>query len=834
MKNSSNIHITFHQRMKGVIMKKILSALLAIMLLSTSITFTVNASSNEPTTEELETIVKIIKPKLDVPEQCSKFSWDYNAKNSYNDASWRLVWETTDDAEVRERVQVNCDTDGNIISYTYRDYNKQYGQIPDFYKDDLEKVSNDFLLKIAPEIYKNIKLNGSYGSGVYSGQYTYNYIRYIDGYMFPENYVTVEVDYNTGKVISMYSDYDYKLEIQKSDNIISPEKAEEILGTRQKMVLTYLTKTITDEVTKEKTIKAFLVYKPETNYLAVDAITGEIYDTKSEWSVNDKLQAGGTNFNGSIMMDSAETEAARKEYQLTEEELAGLSELAGLISKQDAIKAVTENKYLYLNPSLTAVSAYLQKNNNNAKTSTYQNDNGSYIWYISFSNPVIEDKYYSYAYADAAVNAQTGELISFSSNLNDYYYYSNNKLDIPDVKFSEDGARTIAEEFLNTYASEKFKNTVKSSYNNENIIYRVEENGQFVENRYGAHRFGYTRVNEGVKFANNNLSIGVDGVTGKIYSYNCNWWTNVEFESPEGAISPAEALSYLLSENKGYGVVYERNVTYLYTPVTENSKIDVCLAFVASLMKTLETGGDIDKVIDKYAKSINREKLIDVIKTNNEDEILDFVFAHFGITSEEADKTANEYVDTSLFYDKETYARLVYKLYDADSEYVSPFTGKLLTGRGEEYIEESDTFVYSDLDGHWIEKDAMLLADIGIGFDGGLFNPDAPITEKEYAYLSQSMSLYLAGSESEDSITRINAIKSVINSLGYEKVANIKGIYKTYFRDNEKINEEDVGYIAIASGLGIIKGDGVNIDAYSFLTRAQAVSLLLNAIRATR
>ncbi|MBR3996230.1 MAG: hypothetical protein IKI97_13260, partial [Clostridia bacterium] len=812
----------------------ILSALLAIMLLSTSITFTVNASTNEPTTKELEAIVKIVKPKLDVPEQCSKFSWDYNAKNAYNDASWHLTWETKDDAEKRERVQVNCDTKGNIINYTYRDYNKQYGQIPDFYKDDLEKVSNDFLFKIAPEIYNNVKLYDSYGSGVYSGQFTYNYVRYIDGYMFPENYVTVEVDYNTGKVISMYSDYDYELEIQKSDNIISSEKAEEILGTRQKMVLTYLTKTITDEVTKEKTIKAFLVYKPETSYLAVNAITGEIYDTKSEWSVNDKLQAGGAIFNGSIMTDSAESEEARKEYQLTDEELAGLSELEGLISKQDAIEAVTDNKYLYLNPALTAVSAYLQKNNNSAKTSTYQNDNGSYVWYISFSNPVIDNKYYSYAYADAAVNAQTGELISFNSNLNDYYYYSNNKLDIPDVKFSEEESLKIAEEFLDTYFPEKIKNTVKSSYNNENVIYRSEENGEFIENRYGAHRFGYTRVNEGVKFTNNNLSIGVDGVTGKIYSYNCNWWTNVEFESPEGAISPTEALSYLLSENKGYGVVYERNITYLYTPVTENSKIDVCLAFVASLMKTLETGGDIDKIIDKYAKNINREKLIDIIKANNEDEILDFVFAHFGITSEEADKTANEYVDTSLFYDKETSARLVYKLYDADSEYVSPFTGKLLTGRGEEYIEESDTFTYSDLEGHWIEKDAMLLADIGIGFDSGVFNPDSPITEMEYAQLSQSMSFYIPGNENEVTLTRIDAIKSVINSLGYEKIANIKGIYKTNFLDSEEIKEEDTGYIAIASGLGIIKGDGANINAYSYLTRAQAVSLLLNAIRATR
>ncbi len=814
-------------------MKKLLSAFMAMMMLASAVSFAAFAQTNEPTTEELEAIIKIVKPKLDVPEECSEFTWRFTAKSAYNDASWRLTWETKDDAEKMLRVQVNCDTDGNITSFTSRDYNKQYGQLPDYSLSELEKIANAFIKKAVPEAAENVKLYNAYGSGIYAGQYNYNYIRNIDGYLFPDNYVTVSVDYNSGKVVQMNVDYDYAIDIARHDTIISPEKAEEILGTRQKMELTYLTKTVTDENTKERTIKAFLVYQPLTSYLAVDAGTGEIYDTKSSWTVNDSFATGGAVLENGVMMDKSESESVDEEYKLTDEELAGIKELEGLISKEEAIKAVTENEYLYINPALTAVSANLSKNYSFEKTSTYQNDNGSYIWYINFSNPVIEDKYYGYAYADASVNAQTGEIISYNCNLNDYYYYSENKLDIPDIKYDADASKKIAEEFLGKYASEKFENTVAGNYHSSNVIKKIQQDDVNTQNIYGAHNFGYTRVNEGIKFSRNYINVGVDGVTGKIYNYNRTWWTNVEFESPKGAITPEQALSYLIS-NEGYGVIYERNVTHIYTPVTESSKKDICVAYVASLLATMENGGDIDVVTDKYAKNIDREKLEVVLKSGDEEAILEFVCGYYGVTVEEVEKTANEYVDTSLFYDKQASARLVYTCYDLGSTYVSPFTGKLITSSGEEYKPVVNTYSYIDLDGHWIEKDALLLADIGIGFEDGNFSPDKPITAKEFISLAEGMSFYTSEVGSDKFVTRIEAIKSIINALGYEKIANLKGIYKTDFADNGEIKEEDLGYISIAFGFGIVKGDGTNVNAYSYLTRAQAVRLLINAVKTAR
>ncbi len=816
---------------KEYIMKKLLSAFLSVILTFSCMAFYVSAAENEPTTEELEAIIKLVKPKLDVPEEFSEFTWNYNAKNAYNDAGWRLVWTTKSDAEVYGRVTVECDTLGNVKSYTYRSDNTSYGQLPKFSKEELQKTAEDFMAKVIPEAAANVKLQNSYSAGVYSSRFYYDYVRYIDGYLFSDNTVSLSVDYTTGKVMQMNADYDYELSIARPETIITPEKAAEILGTRQEMKLRYLTKVVTDENTKEKTVKAFLVYSPAISYLAVDAGTGEIYDTKSLWTVNNMGAAGGSS---NITFDKAETEgSADEDYRLTEEEKAGLAVLEGLISKEEAIKVVTENKYLYLDPALTAVNSNLSENSGVKPTSYYQNDYGAYVWNISFSNPVFEDKYYSNAYASAVVNAETGKLISFYSNLNDYYYYSENKLDIPDVKYTEEQAQEIGEDFLSEYIPEKFENAVFGSLYQTNVINYKETPEKERINLYGAYSFNYNRVNEGVEFTQNSINIGVDGVTGKIFNFNYNWYTNVEFESPIGAITPEKALEYLISYD-GYGLNYERNIIYIYTPVSESSKKDVCAAFTASLITTLEKGGDIDKVIDKYAKDIDREALIGLLTDRKDTELVEFVSEYFGISAEETEEATTKYIDSSLFYDKEIEARLVYSNYGLKSTYISPFTGKQLTYSGEEYVDSDIEYVYSDIDGHWIEENAKLLADVGIGFEGGLFQPDKVITELEFTKLSQAMSIYTEIGESANELDRISAIRAILNSFGYEKIANIKGIYTTDFADNDLIKDEDLGYTAIAYGLGVIKGDGVNANVYSKLTRAQAASLLINAMSLMR
>ena len=53
-------------------------AVLAVIMITSAATFAY-AAKNEPTTEEMERMIKLVKPRLDIPEEASEFSWNYNA-----------------------------------------------------------------------------------------------------------------------------------------------------------------------------------------------------------------------------------------------------------------------------------------------------------------------------------------------------------------------------------------------------------------------------------------------------------------------------------------------------------------------------------------------------------------------------------------------------------------------------------------------------------------------------------------------------------------------------------------------------------------------------------
>ncbi len=804
-------------------MKKLLSMSLAVLLVVSLFTIFTYAA-NEPTTEALERMISIVKPMLDVPEEFSEFTWNYSAKSAYSDESWNFNWTNPDKKNNYGRISVSCDGDGNITDYHFNSGKERYHGLPEYSKDELLSKAETIISKFLPNIH-DVKLTKVTSAGLYSRTYQYVFTRYIDGYIFSDNNVYVGIDFVTGEVTQVNADYDYNLEISERKNVISPEKALEILGTKQEMKLTYLSKTVTDEETGEKLIKAFLVYKPELSYIAIDAYTGEIYDTHSRWVVNFDSSAGGGTVNGSLKEDAAVEEGR---YDLTEEEKAGVEELSKLISKHKAIEIVTKNEYLYIDPALTAVDARLVRNSGVDKTVTYQNDNGSYVWNINFSNPVLDNKY-SYSFASATVNAENGQLISFNTNLNDYYYYINNNLEIPAVKYDVAEAKTIAEKFADATIFDKFNSSEYTSLYMSNIVNQIEKEKGVYEPVYGAYSYRYSRVNEGVAFDSNYINIGVDGVSGKIYNFNYRWYTNIEFESPAGTISAAEALLKLTSYD-GYGIHYERSITYIYKPVTEGSKKEVAAAFATSLNRTYEEGTSVEKIIEKYAPDIDREALNDVLSSGKYEELLEFISKYYGVSMDETLEATGKYIDTSEFYDKVVEARLVYSDYALAARLISPFTGKQLEYSGEEYKDPAAEYKYSDIEGHWIAELANRLSDVGIGFEGGQFQPSKIMTGDEFEKLSQSIDIYMGFDGVEQYITRIDVIRKALDFLGYGKVAAIPGIFRTDFADNSSIKEDDLGYVAIASGLGIIKGDGKSASPYRDITRAEALMILVNVI----
>ena len=74
-------------------------------------------------------------------------------------------------------------------------------------------------------------------------------------------------------------------------------------------------------------------------------------------------------------------------------------------------------------------------------------------------------------------------------------------------------------------------------------------------------------------------------------------------------------------------------------------------------------------------------------------------------------------------------------------------------------------------------------------------------------------------------------MKYIIRALKYDKVADIGSIFIVEFKDKASISPELTGYVAIASGLGIVKGDGTNFSPARKVTRGETAVMIYNYLQ---
>jgi len=182
---------------------------------------------------------------------------------------------------------------------------------------------------------------------------------------------------------------------------------------------------------------------------------------------------------------------------------------------------------------------------------------------------------------------------------------------------------------------------------------------------------------------------------------------------------------------------------------------------------------------------------------------------------------------------------------------INPINGKLMNYDNTDYTKDMP-LSYKDTEGHWAKDIIEKLASFGIGFEGENFLPDAPVTKEEYitllvssfmnnqpiilkdAYdntreISQALRSKIADKDEDlsEELTREKAAVYMIRVMEIEKYASLSDIYIKPFKDVS----EYAGYIAILSGLNIVKGDSYgNFNPKSILTRAQAMSIIYNAL----
>lgn len=509
-------------------------------------------SENEPSEKALEAAIKAAKDKIKIPKEYSEFNYSYYGSNSYSGIYWTLNWRKPQDYSY---IDVSLDKDYNFVNYSTYDYSKRNKSIPSYLKSELKDEAEDFIKRIAPDIYPKIDFVKSDYDGIYNNTYTYYFGRKEKDISLPDNSVSVRVDAQTGEIRAASIEWLRGAKIPSSSVKLNKEEAAKIIGENLNMKLTYKTNyyRIYDNGQNELVKKAFLVYEPDISYISIDANTGEVYLTRSEWV--EMNSDDSRNESAKDMAVNQEADAG----MLTEEEIAKIRELEELISKDKAIDIVTSNKYLHIDKNLITYTASLNK-------SYGVNDKGnSYVWNITFrdSRPVDynkeQDNYRAYAYA--TVDAKSGKILSFNASIKNNYDRNTGKWLPVEIEYTKAYGQDILEKFLKSQVKSRFDKTKLTLQRDDYIAYYKEENVPV----YGGYRYQYNRFNEGVEFAYNSIYGSVDGVTGKIYNYNMNWDDDIVFESPKEVITSKEAFDHYISKD-GYNLLYEINVINQYDP----------------------------------------------------------------------------------------------------------------------------------------------------------------------------------------------------------------------------------------------------------------------------
>jgi len=191
-------------------------------------------------------------------------------------------------------------------------------------------------------------------------------------------------------------------------------------------------------------------------------------------------------------------------------------------------------------------------------------------------------------------------------------------------------------------------------------------------------------------------------------------------------------------------------------------------------------------------------------------------------------------------------AALVYK-FEADASHsIDALTGKKKSYTWEENEE------YTDISGHYSENAVTALKNANIGYSGESFDPTKEITQKEFvafavSVLKQSSTIIIYDDydysyeeqqakrfgiidetyQPDAVVTRSDAAVMLAKAMGFNEIASIEEIFNCPFADVTN----NIGQIAILSGLKIINGDGTgNFNPDKVLTRGDFAIILFNCL----
>lgn len=719
-----NMLTNFTTKKQGVIgLKKIISVLLAMAMVITFM-LPAMASSTVSTDMGLENAIKIVKGKIDIPKELSKFS--YNINNYGKLDLWRLTWSNE---KGNKSINVTIDENNLITSYYADNDSVTYEKkIPKYSEEQGLKIAEKFVNNLDAKLLQQFKRVENTGMDSYDRDYSYNFDRQVNGFTYSENSIQVNVNKYTGEISSYNCSYDKDISFEDASKLINLEEAEKAFADKLGLKLVYNVKT-----ENEKKV-TYLAYIPKYENKYIDAVTGSV-------------EAGSSS--GRIIAYDTEkasmTMAAGSNIVLTPDELNAVKGMSDIITKEEIDKKIRAISLFNLDSGFNLTNAYLNKGWRN---------NDSFGWSLNYTKVLNKDTNESLEVSVTA-DAKTGEIQNF-------WLSSSYDKNAKPIKTKEE-AKAICDDVLKTLLPNKYaKLKYDDAYDDYNNPVDIKSQSQF--------NFRYVRVENGIECPSEYVNMAFDNLSGKVSNLNSNWTKELEFTESKPAVTLEKAYEVLF-EKIGYGIQYISDYTN-------------------------------DNASDKIAP----------------------------------EKTADKAV-------------LGYFINKSKPSIISASTGDILNTSGDVYKSDAISD-YTDIKGLKAEDQIKILTQMSIKYRESELKPAAEVLQKDYFILLSKLndSFYLNSNLSDDKVieqmysslisqgiitekekapnsvmTREQAAGYFVKFLKLRQVAEIKGIYKSDFKDANKITPALTGYVCLASGLKALNGNNGYFNPKGKFTRLDAL-----------
>lgn len=173
-------------------------------------------------------------------------------------------------------------------------------------------------------------------------------------------------------------------------------------------------------------------------------------------------------------------------------------------------------------------------------SSNYSESNNRASWYLRWNSSSSPEGSFS-----VTVSADSGEITGI-----DYYTGNPPGLRYSGLpKYNRQQGLELAKKTAEAMLPDKYRQTVEAPFEQPEIVYLRTRDYPVIYN------FRFVRTEGGIPVSNQGINVGINGETGELANFNCQWDDQIELPSADGGIGIDKARELFL-EKAGYELTY--------------------------------------------------------------------------------------------------------------------------------------------------------------------------------------------------------------------------------------------------------------------------------------